>query len=675
MSSPKVYVVSAFPDRRARLLSSPHLKDCEVEVIDTPPGSEVALQGAIGADLWPDVRWRDPIERRLLTWGEMSCFAGHREAWRRIAQDDSRAGAVILEDDAELLAPPGVGAELVEPRLVYLGYQHRSGGGQAVPGVLTQPSAGIPREAVTAGYCYWTVGYYVPRPIAQTLAAAAADVTPLYGVLPVDEFLGIMIGDNPLQVKHERGRDHNHINAARLKEPIVQPTGTESSTTSTTDYAFNLLTVLPASDAARAQPLVDALEALGHRVVVVGKEGDHWDTKKEGGRRKIEWLRDWWEHNRETAWVANKGSQTIILTMDAYDVMPTRLATPAECLRRYGEMGRQIVCAGETQYWPAREAGFEQQLIANYPAPDWQDSPHYRFPNSGWIMGDEGAMASFWKQALTRFPSEQDDQALLHKWATDLDIIDQQRLEVDREGYLCVCTNGESDDLLDSKLRNKYTGCCPLFVHANGLNPPDLSAVLAGTPRNLPTAAQTAVDQMNDDREWQPLEVAPGILLFRNVLDPDAARGLAGVLDAVGGWGPLDKDAVPGVELRLRVVDQALHDGIAKALDTRMPPHIKARWHPANWTGVSDLFAIRYRADEQPNIRLHNDISGFSGSLVLDRQHCAGGDLTFPRQTYDDRHLQPGDLLIWPGPITHPHEVVPVRGPTSRMSLVIWTKT
>ncbi len=97
----KIYVVNAFPERRAALESqlSKYARESEVHWIRAPRGAEARSRGLI-----PCRCWRDPHHKRLMTWGEMACFAGHLDAWKRIGEGDA-PGAIVLEDDARLLAP------------------------------------------------------------------------------------------------------------------------------------------------------------------------------------------------------------------------------------------------------------------------------------------------------------------------------------------------------------------------------------------------------------------------------------------------------------------------------------------------------------------------------------------------------------------------------------------
>lgn len=79
----------------------------------------------------------------------------------------------------------------------------------------------------------------------------------------------------------------------------------------------------------------------------------------------------------------------------------------------------------------------------------------------------------------------------------------------------------------------------------------------------------------------------------------------------------------------------------------------KAREH--NKTKWKDLFIHRYTNDTVHNNPSHIDFSGLSFTCPLNETYL-GGELYFPRQdvTYKPKR---GELVVFPGGITHPHRV------------------
>lgn len=92
-----------------------------------------------------------------------------------------------------------------------------------------------------------------------------------------------------------------------------------------------------------------------------------------------------------------------------------------------------------------------------------------------------------------------------------------------------------------------------------------------------------------------------------------------------------------------------------------------------NLNGYFDPYFVRYnhKEDKSNKLRLHNDISGIS-SLVKINEDFEGGETVFPRQEITTKEMPVGHILIWPGQVTHPHEVNPVTKGI-KYSLTIWT--
>ena len=170
--------------------------------------------------------------------------------------------------------------------------------------------------------------------------------------------------------------------------------------------------------------------------------------------------------------------------------------------------------------------------------------------------------------------------------------------------------------------------------------------------------------------DW--IEVADGILAMPFLQEDICKYMVMSSAKVPSLWQSLQNDPVPGDELRVNLYDMAIYEAVRDGLDRIVKPVVESRWRPATWTGLKDLFLIRYSKDRQGAIGLHNDRSHFSCSIVLKRA-CCGGELTFPRQNYCDTNIGVGWLIVWPAPITHPHMVQEVkRG--RRVSMVVWTQ-
>ena len=615
----KVYIINAFPERREALEAelSKQGRDCDVHWVNAPRGVE-----ARSRNLYACRRWRDPHAKRLMTWGEMGCFAGHLDAWRRIADDDA-PGAIILEDDARLLAP--LADAKVRGDITYLGGKLLEKPGEPVEGLMEAP------------YTYWTVGYRLSREAAAKLVKG---LNP-QAILPTDEYMSYHFGRNP-NVDPERLEQSPclDLEAWALPEWIVEPSGRFGSGTEESPSAFALDTCVFASDPAQAGEALTAYGKLGYHPRVLGSGEPGWDTAGPDGIRKLRWLRE--------ALVEDEAPrQSVVLAVDGYDTLP--VVSGEELLRRFAGMGSDLVIAGERTCWP------EKTLAARFDTLAGGDPAPYRYPCSGTFMGfGEDMLAAL--QDVDN-PQHGDDQLYLQRRILD----DPAPWRIDREAYVFQSlSHAEGDvDRRDGWPFNSTTRCYPALLHANG-------------PSNLDTARPLDYREPElDERVGAWMEVADGILAMP-FLQPEACGALLRMASAVPAlWQPLKGDNVPGDELRIKRLDGALWDGLTAALAEHLAPVIEARWRPSIWKHPCDAFLIRYSPESQPAIRLHEDISYFSCSIRL-RKACAGGELLFPRQNFSDTLIPDGWLLCWPSRITHPHQVRPVRK-GSRVSLVVWT--
>ena len=381
--------------------------------------------------------------------------------------------------------------------------------------------------------------------------------------------------------------------AVQVQPMVPQPTIVMDSGSSA------LKTVVFATDEARVASYLTELQNLGHNVHVLGVGQPGWDTSREGGRQKLEWL-------------ANAGfsDDDVVLCLDGYDTRV--LKTPDNTLQAYRAMGYAVIVSGEKTYWPERN--MKNVFTGNSP-----------YPCSGLMIG---TYVDF-KGLAAKYPDDMDDQGIIQRAVVDND----QRWWVDSNSIMFrSLSNDEANEISASTVAYHWNGpSTPAPAH--WLNPHD--------------------DYI--------LEVANDVFQL-TLMSQDEAEWLTQALMRETDWKPLPGDAVPGDELRL---------GFREAINKRMTKLVYERWQPSNWQPIKDLFAIRYLPERQPDLALHNDKSYMSMSIVIHR-HGPGGTLVLPRQNFDDRHTLPGQALLWPSAITHPHYVTPTEG--MRMSLVVWTK-
>ena len=637
----QILCVSAFPERRNTITEECRVHGLDVTFIESPKGDEAAKLGFLAAPTW-----RDPYKNRLLTWGELACFAGHYSAWQRAAE--SKDGAVIIEDDAAILGP------LEFPRLgdiVYLG--GRFMGDQPSPTVTADASkAGL----ITVPYTYWTVGYWVSQYAAKQLILD----TVKQWIIPTDEFLPFHCGLNPHisgqagGSLHGQTRAHEPFIAHAVPEWLVGQSQRWPSSTEHSGPAFELRTAFFATDPSKAAVLERSLNDQGWHYSNLMAGNPDWDTSGPGGRQKLEALQSW------IAGLDQTNARAIVLALDGYDTLA--LAPPDEVLRRYAELGSQIVIGGEMTCWPDKSL---EEALLSYAAQGWpgetsEETAIYQFPCSGTIMGTARALGAELGSALRS--EYQDDQLLLQKQMLSRD--DRQMWRVDREAYLFQSLNG-ADGHLEARAEGPYnvrTKCWPKIIHDNGPTK-HLGQVIPASK-----SPEFNIELASDAGQW--LTLAPDVIGMP-FLKAETALAMAEAVQSAGPWQPLPGDNVPGDELRVQAWNEECRDQLTEHLSSVLQPIVEAVWRPARWRDPKDLFFIRHSPSGQAELRLHEDKSYLSCSIKL-RGACSGGELWFPRQNFSDSLIAPGWLIIWPSEVTHPHRVLPVKK-GKRVSMVVWT--
>jgi hypothetical protein len=125
--------------------------------------------------------------------------------------------------------------------------------------------------------------------------------------------------------------------------------------------------------------------------------------------------------------------------------------------------------------------------------------------------------------------------------------------------------------------------------------------------------------------------------------------------EALGAFEAQPDDPVPGHEVSLAVISPHLFETVQEDFGTRLWPQLRTVWPYVDYYGLRDAFVIRYAPGEQESLRIHHDVAQVSGSIKLNEGYV-GAELVFPRQAFDNRRVEVGELLAWPSLVTHPHE-------------------
>ncbi len=152
--------------------------------------------------------------------------------------------------------------------------------------------------------------------------------------------------------------------------------------------------------------------------------------------------------------------------------------------------------------------------------------------------------------------------------------------------------------------------------------------------------------------------VAPDVLMMA-FWRPEFCATVIRAAEAVGAFGPQDDDPVPGNEVSLGLISPRLFAHLEDDLLVRAMPVINEMWPYVEYHGLRDAFVITYAPGEQEELRVHHDVAQLSGSIKLNEGY-GGGELSFPRQGFDNRAVPVGRLLVWPSLVTHPHEARPI---------------
>jgi len=172
----------------------------------------------------------------------------------------------------------------------------------------------------------------------------------------------------------------------------------------------------------------------------------------------------------------------------------------------------------------------------------------------------------------------------------------------------------------------------------------------------------------SDESPLAMIELAPDIFQLPFWTESFCAT-IVRAAEAVG-FTPDPDDPVPGFEVSLAAISPALFAAVERDIGVRVWPLLQSQWPLIEYRGLRDAFVIRYRAEEQDRLRLHQDIAQVSATVRLNDDY-EGAELAFPRQGWDNGEQPVGSIVAWPSLVTHPHESLPLRSGT-KYALTVW---
>lgn len=165
-------------------------------------------------------------------------------------------------------------------------------------------------------------------------------------------------------------------------------------------------------------------------------------------------------------------------------------------------------------------------------------------------------------------------------------------------------------------------------------------------------------------------EVAPDILRIP-FLTEEYVQYVILACEELGTWKPFDPDKYSTHDIHFEKDLPDLFTAIEDHLNNDIFPRV-AQWWGVEDFEISDMFAVKYSSDTQTSLKLHHDDSFISASIKLNDNY-KGAELVFPTRNFSNKEVDVGDLLVWPGQITHPHKCNELLEGT-KYSLTIWTK-
>ena len=599
-------------------------KATRIEAVD---GNEISTKDLQG--FRTDGNWRDPATSRRMTKGEIGCILSHINAWRVVSITGEPAiiledDGVILRDDYETLAEEG----LSNHDFIYLSHKEMSG-----DKTIVNP------EFFTGPFLYWANAYALTPKVAKALLAYF-DNNPL---IPTDEVIPAILGAH----WNEELNQASDFKWVALNNQAITPEegAFEVSDTEISDYwrdfEFHKITV--GTDLWKTFMLTD-----NHNDVINLGKGQIWQGGKmaegPGGGQKIALMQEY---------LSMLPDNDIVMFVDGYDTFIG--ADDDEILTRYLGFNREIVFSAEKTCWP--DASMSDQFAAT------EFGQNYL--NSGTYIG---TVKELRKMFSVPIEYSFDDQLYcqLRYLTGEFDIA------LDTESYIFLCLSGNESNVRYSSgyLENSETRCTTAVIHGNGGD-----------------ATKELLDSMYQAYYSKPSERSSGpssnietnkelldtdIILFRKALSKEWCKELIEACEAENNWHSLPSDLFPGQEMRLnRLRDQRFIEEWREFYKNTVVPHAETHWPMLKMNACRDVFVIKYSEEQQTSLPLHHDMSLVTASAKLNDDY-EGAVLNFPRQGVDNSDTSTGDLVLWPGQVTHPHECLPLKSGV-KYALVMWS--
>jgi GR25 family glycosyltransferase involved in LPS biosynthesis len=605
-------------DRRQRFISDNQV--IQPNYVMSVDGRKISNEELNKQGLFFSKDWRDPMLNRRMTKGEVGCMLSHLKLWEECAKGEDIY--LIFEDDFVIDKEQYNEQRIIDAAtkygVAYLSYLEME------KGVIESPEEGLNYVS----YPYWCCAYALTPETAQQLV----EDTKAHPLIPSDELMPLVRKQRNLQwvaFETQMGSPRDRAEAKSNTEP-----------TSDDDYFVygkpHFFTV--ATNREQAYRLVETCKLQDIDIILAG-EGQDWrggDMTSPGGAHKITLLRKA---------IDTLPDNDIIIFSDGYDsFLVNSSEVQQQIIARYLGFGSDIVFSGEKTCWPDRSLAVQYDTEGDYP-----------FLNSGGFVGSVGGVKHL-IDSIGDYAESDDDQLLYTKEY----LSKNHDIKIDVEGYIFQ-TSCDFVQVEGGAIRNNM--CYPLVFHGNGGD-----AEKAKMHKHF-SRIYPGIKEPTELRGY--LVVAPEILVSTFLTERQCQEIIA-LAEHNGQWGSLSYDKFPAKEIRLNEVSQEYYELVADIFMTHITQICEEYWSPMEMIGIRDIFVMKYSREGQTSLNLHTDASLVTGSVKLNEDY-RGAELVFPRQDFSNINTKTGDVILFPGEVTHGHQCNELLEGV-KYSLTIWTK-
>ena len=462
-------------------------------------------------------------------------------------------------------------------------------------------------------YAYWTAAYILTPRGAQTLLDTDIDKN----LIPVDEYLPRMT-DRVKMTSVDKAGQTNRSGLGTDVEP-------RSHQSFLIDFSVHNLTCHDSDQKA------GKLLATNPDVVnILNEEWKGGTMEGPGGGQKLNCLRQY---------IEDLPDHDVVVFTDGFDVFWTRSLD--EVVGRWLEMKSEVVFAAEKYLWPNKHLRFPPCATP------------YRYLNSGCFIGRVGELKRILQTPL--YDSADDQLYIHHRFLSGLFSI-----KLDYEQYIFM-TNEDRVEIRSNNVYNPETKCFGCVYHGNG------GDTAKRKFKALFSAQYPELTYAN--LEVKDYKVIGNEMLLVDFMTPSQCEEWIKIGNENGSWTPHEADKFPSHDIHLKTLglwDEM--DGWWNKVAARV---FEDYWKPTHNHHLRKAFLMKYSADTQKTLGLHNDASQITGSVKLNEDY-EGATLIFPRQDVTNKDIPIGKMIIFPSMVTHGHFVDELKSGI-KYSLTCWS--